>query len=307
MTRWLRRLGTGVFFGLPMALSAFAFGQAPAQAQGGEPPAVECASCHPAFQEAWESGAHGQATTDPVFMQSWRDQGKPDTCLPCHTTGYDPETGMWQADGITCRACHGTEAGDHPEGVMTAHRSADLCGKCHSETYFEWQVSGHRMKEMVCVDCHDPHTASLKAFDSSVLCSNCHQTRGSEFAHTAHSEQGLTCADCHLTPTEGTPQKGHATRDHSFRVKLETCNPCHEYQLHGQEAILPSSQPTPDESAMASGAVQALNLEPSPISPVGFAMLSGLIGMASGMILSPWLERWYHRIRQDDEWEKRDE
>jgi hypothetical protein len=44
-----------------------------------------------------------------------------------------------------------------------------------------------------------------------------------------------------------------------------------------------------------------MRADPSPISPVGFAMLSGIVGMASGMILAPWLERWYERIKKDEE------
>jgi hypothetical protein len=28
---------------------------------------------------------------------------------------------------------------------------------------------------------------------------------------------------------------------------------------------------------------------------MGFSALAGLIGLAGGMVLAPWLERWYHR------------
>jgi hypothetical protein len=43
-----------------------------------------------------------------------------------------------------------------------------------------------------------------------------------------------------------------------------------------------------------------ISASPSPVSPIGFAALSGLVGMATGMILAPWLERFYNRIRRDD-------
>ena len=36
--------------------------------------------------------------------------------------------------------------------------------------------------------------------------------------------------------------------------------------------------------------------EPSPVSPVGYAGLAGLVGLAAGMVLAPWLERFYHRV-----------
>jgi len=42
--------------------------------------------------------------------------------------------------------------------------------------------------------------------------------------------------------------------------------------------------------------------EPGPVSPVGFAGLAALIGLAAGMVLAPWLERFYHRaVKHDDE------
>ena len=33
-----------------------------------------------------------------------------------------------------------------------------------------------------------------------------------------------------------------------------------------------------------------------PVSPMGFAALAGLVGLAGGMVLAPWLERLYHRV-----------
>jgi hypothetical protein len=42
--------------------------------------------------------------------------------------------------------------------------------------------------------------------------------------------------------------------------------------------------------------------EPAPVSPVGFSLMAGLIGLAGGMVLAPWLERWYHKnIKHDVE------
>jgi hypothetical protein len=35
---------------------------------------------------------------------------------------------------------------------------------------------------------------------------------------------------------------------------------------------------------------------PSPVSPAGYAGLAGLIGLAGGMVLSPWMERWYRKV-----------
>jgi hypothetical protein len=35
---------------------------------------------------------------------------------------------------------------------------------------------------------------------------------------------------------------------------------------------------------------------------MGFSALAGMIGLAGGMVLAPWLERWFHRtVRQTKE------
>jgi len=35
--------------------------------------------------------------------------------------------------------------------------------------------------------------------------------------------------------------------------------------------------------------------EPTPVSPMGYAGLAGLLGLAGGIVLAPWLERFYRR------------
>jgi predicted CXXCH cytochrome family protein len=189
---------------------------------------------------------------------------------------------------------------------MPTDRSANLCGTCHTETLFEWQVSQHRAVDLACSGCHDPHATQLKVSVGPSLCASCHRDRASNFAHTAHSQEGLTCADCHLGPLNGEQGEGHAVRDHSFNVRLETCNACHAYQMHDPVQVH-SDRPTPaapEEAALteitAADAVTA-SPEPVPVSPLGFGVVSMLVGMAGGTILAPWLERWYQRFRRDGE------
>jgi hypothetical protein len=57
------------------------------------------------------------------------------------------------------------------------------------------------------------------------------------------------------------------------------------------------------EAAPASSPVQPLQLqtasvtpEPTPVSPMGYASLAGLIGLAAGMVMAPWLEKAYRRV-----------
>src|SRR5512147_1047071 len=180
-----------------------------ASAQGEMPPAAQsssdCVVCHTEFQMTWQSGAHGQAGSDPLFLGQWNAQGKPGACLVCHTTGYDPATATYKENGVTCEACHGPAPADHPKTPMPVDRSTDLCGRCHSDTRFGWQdwkVSTHYQRGMDCATCHDPHSASLKKIagprtdekpdDVSALCINCHQEHSMDFPYTAHNQRGVT-------------------------------------------------------------------------------------------------------------------
>ena len=35
---------------------------------------------------------------------------------------------------------------------------------------------------------------------------------------------------------------------------------------------------------------------PQPVSPIGFALLAGLVGLAGGVVLAPWIERFQNRL-----------
>ncbi len=305
LTRFTRHALIGLCFALLLVLLTFSMaaagGSQTASDPAPEPAQLDCKICHKAFYEAWALSAHGQAATDPTFRERWEAEGRPSTCLGCHTTGFDPATGMWQADGILCAACHGPYPEKHPKEPMPTDRSARFCGTCHTETHFEWQVSKHRAVELACVGCHDPHSNALRAESPSALCSTCHQERASNFAHTVHAQQGLSCADCHLGSTNSELGEGHALRDHSFNVRLSTCNQCHAYQMHAVVQAPAEAEATPAVAQELAASDQVrLMTEPGGPSLVGFAAVAGLVGMATGMILAPWLERWYRRLQEEE-------
>ncbi len=271
---------------------------------------TDCAVCHTEFQTSWQNGAHGKSGIDPVFLDEWTKQGKPGACLVCHTTGYDPATATYKENGVTCEACHGPASPDHPKTPMPVDRSTDLCGRCHSDTRFGWQdwkVSTHYQRGMDCVTCHDPHSASLKtvagprtaakADDVSALCINCHKESSMKFPYTVHAQKGISCVDCHVKHLETADKTAHSVPDHSFNASLDSCNTCHAQQMH-----TPTEAKTP-EGVTVPAAVEAtpevklasITPEPTPVSPMGFSAMAGLIGLAGGMVLAPWLERWYHR------------
>lgn len=268
-----------------------------------------CVACHTEFATEWQKGAHGQAVSDPTFQENWAGQGKPGACLVCHVTNYDPATGSWQQNGVACEACHGSMTPNHPKEPMPADRSPDLCGRCHSDVRFgwqEWQGSSHFQRGMSCSTCHDPHSASLKVVtprdgsaqytDASQLCINCHKDVSMNFPYSVHQKQGVTCINCHVIHSEKNPPELHAIPDHSFNANLDSCNACHSEQMHNAAEAIGTNQPVFATASDSEQLRQAgLTPEPSPVSPLGYAGLAGLIGLAAGMVLAPWLERWYGR------------
>jgi predicted CXXCH cytochrome family protein len=311
MTSRIERLMIALMF----ALLAAGITLIIASAQGELPPAgqtsSDCVVCHTEFQMTWQNSAHGKAGDDPVFLDDWTKQGKPGACLVCHTTGYDPATATFKEAGVTCEACHGPAPADHPKTPMPVDRSTDLCGRCHSDTRFGWQdwkISTHYQRGMDCATCHDPHSAALKkvaapfgsgqADDVSQLCITCHKESSMDFSYTAHAQKNISCVDCHVKHLENANRTAHTVTDHSFNASLESCNTCHSQQMHSatgalspEGATVPASQQSTTEIKVAS-----ITPEPDPVSPMGFSALAALIGLAGGMVLAPWLERWYRRI-----------
>jgi formate-dependent nitrite reductase cytochrome c552 subunit len=274
----------------------------------------DCAACHTEYQMTWQSGAHGQAGDDPVFLEEWTNQGKPGACLVCHTTGYDPATATYKEAGVTCEACHGPALPDHPKTPMPVDRTTDLCGRCHSDTRFGWQdwkVSTHYQRGMDCATCHDPHSASLKTVSAaaegsdptdeiSQLCINCHREYSMDFPYTSHHQKGISCVDCHVNHLENDDRTAHTVPDHSFNASLKSCNTCHAQQMHSPtETVDGISAPIPAEHA-SDLQLASVTPKPDPVSPIGFSVLAGLIGLAGGMVLAPWLERWYRRATKRD-------
>jgi len=295
MKQWLQRLFFGVLFAIPLMLITYVAAQASGYHQVAEPKDTDCASCHSAFQETWAAGAHGMGTTDPVFMEAWESEGKPEECLACHVTGYDPETKTWLAQGVTCQSCHNPISANHPLAPNNIQAASTLCSDCHTQANFEWEISGHSDTGVDCVDCHDPHATNLKLESVSDLCANCHQERVSGFGHTQHSQEGLSCADCHLTETGAEMGNGSSRLSHTFNVSLDTCNQCHVYEMHATEGDRPLAMEEDIPDALASVEDVPVTASAVPVSPLGFTAFSGLIGIGIGIVLHPWLDNFYRR------------
>lgn len=131
-----------------------------------------CQSCHAPKVEDWEESGHSEAFTNQEFQDEWDSEGNPDTCLECHTTGYDPSSGEFAYEGVSCEACHGAGL------TMEVDRSPELCGSCHTGEF-----GNNRYEDFV----EGTH------FNSGVTCADCHVSEGD---HTFEL-QSSACATCH--------------------------------------------------------------------------------------------------------------
>jgi nitrate/TMAO reductase-like tetraheme cytochrome c subunit len=199
-----------------------------------------CIQCHGAIHDVWVATRHALAFSAPIFQQDWNEVGKQTSCLECHTTGYDEDTGSYAEEGVSCEACHGPFQTDHPAKLMPITPDEELCGTCHTSTTNEWMASPHREPNVTCQACHNPHSQTPKAESVTALCGNCHKERGDSFTHSTHAGAGLECSNCHMYTSPRTEDAimGLVPTGHTFTVGSEACIGCHQDTVHTRDEIL---------------------------------------------------------------------
>ena len=201
-----------------------------------------CAKCHQNIHDEWLITRHAQAFSSPIFQRDWTMLGSAVTCLECHTTGYDPKTGQYAQEGVSCESCHGPFQTGHPASPMPITPDASLCDKCHNSTTDEWRSSKHGQSTppIQCEACHDPHSQNPLAPTVTDLCSNCHKERGSSFTHGTHANAGLECSNCHMytAPRTGDPIQGLVPTGHTFSVGSDAFIGCHQDTVHTRDKIV---------------------------------------------------------------------
>ena len=201
---------------------------------------TSCSKCHTVIHTDWTSTRHAQAFSSPIFQQDWSKLSKQTSCLECHTTGYDANTGVYAEEGVTCEACHGPFQPGHPQQNMTIEPDANLCATCHKGTTDEWRASKHSQAGIQCQSCHNPHSQTPMADSVTALCTNCHKERGDSFTHGTHANAGLECSNCHMytSPRLDDPIGGLVPTGHTFSVGSEACIGCHQETVHSRDEIL---------------------------------------------------------------------
>lgn len=100
---------------------------------------------------------------------------------------------------------------------------------------------------------------------------------------------------------------GHGQRQHSFVVDLDTCSSCHSEEMHTRPPAMgtPGEEITQNdqEPVLVMAGMPAVQSEPDPVGPMGFAILASLVGMGFGIVAAPWLTKWNKRADKghDDE------
>ena len=209
-------------------------GEEPGAAEETEPVQTECQSCHLDIAAHWEVSPHANAYDDPVFQQQWAALGQPDDCLRCHTTGFEPATGNFKAEGVECEACHGPLNADHPPAPMPVLSGPQECGDCHTTTLSEWHGSGHAQAGVDCMDCHNPHNQRPLFSVADDMCLNCHEESMGEYLEDIHIVEDIGCVDCHalVISPDPLPQDGIVPTGHGFTITPATCVACHTDSLH---------------------------------------------------------------------------
>jgi predicted CXXCH cytochrome family protein len=213
---------------------------APANQVPGYAGSQSCAQCHQNIHTEWQNTRHAQAFSAPIFQRDWTQLGSQVSCLECHTTGFDAQTGKYAEPGVTCESCHGPFQPNHPEAPMPITPNADLCGTCHKTTTDEWRASVHGQKGIQCQACHDPHSQNPMADSVTALCTTCHQDRGTSFTHSTHANAGLECSNCHMftSPRTNDPIQGLVPTGHTFTVGSDACIACHQDTVHTRDEIV---------------------------------------------------------------------
>ena len=99
---------------------------------------------HPEAMDGWRSSKMARA------FEAIRDAPDRERCLPCHATGYNPETNHFTEPNVACEACHGPGKDFVPAaigGKISEHRDRALANV---------------RERNPCVRCHQPHVPKDK-------------------------------------------------------------------------------------------------------------------------------------------------
>jgi hypothetical protein len=174
-------------------------------------------------------------------------------------------------------------------GTVPPVQTSSDCATCHAEVQTTWQNGSHG-----------------KAGSDPIFLDD-------------WSKQGkpTACLACHPTgydPATGTYQADgverapHTAPDHSFQANIASCNTCHAQQMHSAAEATNTKEADATIAIEPTPEIELASITPTPsaVSPIGYSAMAGLIGLVGGMVLAPWLERWYRRVGKQNREEQDD-
>ena len=197
---------------------------------------VGCASCHQGDMKTIDNDDGNWTLIEGAKTMSWsndfRNQSEIEVCAACHSRRSPLTDGFNSQDKFLDAFS--------PSPILMPDYYPD--GQIKEEVYVWGSFLQSKMyKEgVICSDCHDPHSLSLKD-EGNALCTTCHQ---SEFFDTPNhhnhlkTSSGAQCVNCHMSDNlyMGVDNR----RDHSFRIPRpdlnhktsspDACSSCHTGQ-----------------------------------------------------------------------------
>jgi hypothetical protein len=227
-------------------------------------------------------------------------------CGDCHQeTMSDMDNSMHGAEGMDCVRCHNPHSNE-----LRTESVEETCRTCHREETHFYTFTGHANEGLLCTDCHlqenssemgNGHGRLQHTFTVSMdTCTACHATEmhyPSAASQQAPVSDNIQAADCPTEPIQAsnTSQTADAGEE-ALRAPdceiLSTNEPPTTTSLILEAGFLP---PLGDSDA------HELAGEPASNSGSNLVILAAIIGMLFGLVGSPWIEKWYTRVRQEDE------
>jgi len=159
-------------------------------------------------------------------------------CIACHTTGFDPATKKFLAEGVQCESCHGPGS-DHmgnsgkkefivnPNNLDKQKQAMD-CGQCHSAGKDPTGKFAHPVG-------FRPGDDLTKFFVDAKPTAPGNNQQYSEYVTSKHAQVGINCETCH-DPHTAASGKGQLKKPVN-----ELCLGCHAGKVTDMKTHAPQA------------------------------------------------------------------